>query len=269
MHLEELFNQEPEEFAAMQLDENELEEALREGRKKKYFQIKNKEYWDKLSVEEETAKLLTAEELGKALVKTPVGFDSNGKEIYFKIDDDNREVVKMMCYYFTNDKRFEDAGYSLSKGLLLQGGVGVGKSKIMTLLQQNQKQSFRVISCIDVANMWINQTKQDQENGNVLARLFANTHSALGANPYGHRQIGYCFDDLGTEELRALNFGTAKNTMEEVLWKRHANGLFTTTHITTNLSAEELKESYGHRIYDRMREMFNQITWPKSAKSRR
>jgi DNA replication protein DnaC len=32
------------------------------------------------------------------------------------------------------------------------------------------------------------------------------------------------------------------------------------THITTNLTFQQIKESYGGRFYDRMKEMFNVIS---------
>jgi DNA replication protein DnaC len=57
--------------------------------------------------------------------------------------------------------------------------------------------------------------------------------------------------------------------MHEVLTQRYKNGLFTSTHVTTNLSAEQIKELYGVRVADRMREMFNLISFPENAKSRR
>lgn len=262
---EDLTRPEPDHFAQMELDETEIEACLREGRKRKYFQQRNQTYWQQVLQTEETYRSYTAEELDKELLKTPV---AEGKP--FAIDDQNRDIVRLLCYYFTSDPRFEAEGYSLQKGLLLQGPVGVGKSLLMHLLQQNQHQSYRVVSALDIVNQYTQQGKDEKRTGaNVLAVYFGNLPAALGSNPFGHRQVGFCFDDVGIEETRAMNFGTVKNCMEEILWKRYEARLFTSTHITTNLGAAELRDLYGPRIYDRMREMFNQITWPVTAHSRR
>jgi DNA replication protein DnaC len=260
---------EPDKYSDIELDENELEDALREARKKKYFRQANDTYWQTKVLGEETYQSYTAETLAKELKRTPIGTDANGEFKYFEIDEHNREVVKQLCYYFTNDARFEQYG-SLQKGLMLMGTVGVGKSIVMGLLQQNQKQSYRIESTLDIVTKYQLQGTDEKRSGNnVLSAYYANLPISLGGNPFGHRQIGFCFDDLGIEELRAMNYGTPKNCMEEILWKRYTNRLFTSTHVTTNLSTEELRTAYGPRIYDRLKEMFNIITWPKEAVSRR
>lgn len=260
----ELMTPEPEMYSEIELDENELEAALREARKKKYFQQKTAAYWNDVVLSEPSYRSYTAEELSLELKKTPVNDDN-----LFRIDDSNREVVRLICYYLTNDPRFEANGLSLKKGLMLQGGVGVGKTMLMELLQQNQKQSFRMISTMDIVSEYTLQGHDEKRSGNnVIAKYYANLPVPIG-NPYGHRHIGFCFDDLGLEERRAMNYGTAKNCMEEILWKRYEARLFTSTHITTNLSIEEIREAYGERIFDRLKEMFNQIAWPAAAPSRR
>lgn len=251
-------------FDDVELDEEELEAALLEARRRKHFRLEREKYAERI-LTPDSFPTLTAEDLGRGVAKTPL---ADGK--LFTIDEANREAIKLLCLYFTNDPRFEEAGYSLSKGILLQGPVGVGKSLIMSLLQQNQKQSFLLASCIDIANEFVNQSLDQRKSGmNVLARYFGEIPSPLGGNAYGHRRLGICFDDLGTENVNAVHFGERKNCMEEIIWSRYRNGNFPMTHVTTNLSWEQLKEAYGLRVYDRMREMFNPIAWPVEAKSRR
>lgn len=253
-----------ESFDDIELDEIEIEAALTRARREKHFAIERVKYEEKLRTPIEFPKY-TAEDLSIMLKKTPVNDTS-----LFTIDDDNREAVRQLCYYFTEDRRFEEGNNSLAKGLLLFGGVGVGKSALMHLLQHNQKQSYRLISCIDVVNEFTNQSREDRNAGvNVLSKYYGDFHAPLNGNAYGHRKLGICFDDLGVENPRALFYGEVKNCMEEVIWQRYKSGDFTRTHITTNLSADELKATYGVRIYDRMLEMFNPITWPVNAASRR
>lgn len=254
-----------ESFDSVELDEAEIEAALFQARREKHFRVERQKYDEKLRAPIEFPKY-TAEDLSIQLKKTPI----NEEGELFRIDDDNREAVKLLCYYFTEDKRFESEGRLLKKGLLLFGGVGVGKSMLMHLLQRNQKQSYRLISCIDVVSEFTNQTKEDRNAGvNVLARFYGDFHAPLNGNNYGHKILGLCFDDLGVENTRAVYYGEVKNCMEEIIWQRYKTGDFTKTHVTTNLSAEELKSAYGVRVYDRMLEMFNLIAWPLNAKSRR
>lgn len=256
-------------YPEIELDEQEIELALAEGRRQKFVRIQRAAYQEKVNTPEQYPSY-TAEELSIMLKKTPVGKDREGNDLFFQIDDDNREALKLLCYYFTNDARFEQEGRSLQKGVLLFGGVGVGKSLVMELLQQNQKQSYRLISCIDVVSEFTNQSSDDRKQGtNPLGIFCGDLPSSVGANPFGHRRLGFCFDDLGMEDFKAMYYGQTKNCMEEILWTRHKSGDFTKTHLTTNLSADELKTTYGIRIYDRLREMMNVITWPTNAKSRR
>lgn len=237
---------------------------MQQARREKHFRLERERYKAELN-KPLVIPTYTAEQLAIQLKKTPVS-----DEDLFRIDDDNREAVKQLCYYFTADKRFEEGDRSLSKGLLLFGGVGVGKSMIMHLLQHNQKQCYRLISCKDVESEFVNQSREDRNSGvNVLARYYTEFNAASNANPYGHRKLGVCFDDLGVENTNAIHYGEKKNCMEEILWQRYKLCDFSMTHITTNLAADELKAVYGVRIYDRMREMFNLITWPEHAKSRR
>jgi len=59
--------------------------------------------------------------------------------------------------------------------------------------------------------------------------------------------------------------------MAEVLLSRY--DLFVSkklvTHITTNLSATELEQSYGNRLRSRLREMVNLIGFDKEVKDKR
>jgi len=58
--------------------------------------------------------------------------------------------------------------------------------------------------------------------------------------------------------------------MIEVILNRYDKHIeFFMTHMTSNLSPGEVKDRYGIRVFDRMREMFNIIDFPLDAKSRR
>jgi len=173
-------------------------------------------------------------------------------------------IVKRLCCYFSGDKRFETADLKLSKGIILFGGVGVGKSTLMQMFQRNAIFSYRLISCRDIESDFSVHGFETIDKYSKLCDI------ATNANPFGHQQIGYCFDDLGTENAITKHFGNAKNVMADILLNRYDDKLDPrSTHITTNLSVDEIEQFYGTRVIDRIRENFNMITFDKDASSRR
>lgn len=234
------------------LTEEETAEALRLAREKKHYEIANREYWEKVNRPQEF-KRYTAEQLLESLGKSLV------------IDEQNREVVETLCEYFAGDERFEKRSdrFKLSKGIYLAGGVGVGKTTLMNILKQNQHQSFKIVGCRAAETLFATE-------GDAAIRYLSGTVTvAINSNPFGHQKIGICFDDLGTES-EGKHYGKDKNVMTEIILNRYdaqLSGNF--THITTNLSVEELEQRYGTRVKDRLREMMNMITFDKDAPSRR
>jgi DNA replication protein DnaC len=59
--------------------------------------------------------------------------------------------------------------------------------------------------------------------------------------------------------------------MGEVLLSRYdlfiSKGIL--THVTTNLSASEIEQTYGNRVRSRMREMFNLMAFDKASMDKR
>lgn len=181
-----------------------------------------------------------------------------------KIDEFNDTVITMLCYYFSEDPRFEAAGFDLRKGIILFGGVGVGKTTLMRAFSRNQRSSYVIKMCRQIEDEF-------SQDGDKVLKVYSAPYypKDIQANPFRHREFGICFDDLGTEPISKY-YGKDTNTMAEVILNRYDNELpGPLTHITTNLSPDEIKEKYGTRATDRMREMFNLIRFPKEATSRR
>jgi DNA replication protein DnaC len=59
--------------------------------------------------------------------------------------------------------------------------------------------------------------------------------------------------------------------MAEILISRYEQFIDnnSVTHITTNLSASELENSYGNRVRSRLKQMFNLIAFDKETKDKR
>lgn len=249
----------PNDYSEIELTEEEKAEALRAAREKKAAAIEAKKYWEKVTAQQTYMKY-SAIELYYKLVQSR---NAHGKP--FIVDDDNREQVKRLCVYFACDEeRASQMGIDLTKGLLLMGNVGVGKTHLMSFFFQNQNASYVMVNCRTVEDKWINQDKGTID-------YYSNAHPyAVNADPFGHNMFGMCFDDLGTENSPSKAYGEEKNVLADIIMNRYENRLpYNMTHFTTNLSAHDLGLKYGTRVRDRMREMCNQIQFDNGAKSRR
>lgn len=236
-----------ESFEHIELTAEEAAEALRRGREEKYYELQRQAYNDRLKAKK-TFPAYSADQLRSYFA------------MQYTIDDINEGPVNQICLYFAGDPTFSG---DLEKGLFVMGGVGVGKTSMLKFFIKNQRMSYRMESCRDV------ETNFAAMGDEYLQRVSTNPPIAVNGDPFGHQVIGFCFDDLGTE-ANGKHYGKEKNVMAEVILNRYDNKLpYISTHITTNLTANEVKEQYGSRVTDRIREMFNIIKFPIDAKSRR
>jgi len=236
------------------LTEEETKEALRVAREKKALQRAKEEYWDKIT-NTNRWKIPNAVELRAGLLQT-----TGAGGLPYKITESNDSVVNMLCLYFAGDASFNDAeeGFSLSKGILLRGPVGVGKTHLMNYFHTNPYASFTIPTCKDIAEKFRTNWTKDESSA---LEYYSRAVVASAGHKYGQELLGTCFGDLGAESESTKNYGNSRNVMEEIVFNRYEAKLpFYLTHFTTNLDAKSLKEKYGERFTDRLREMCNVIT---------
>lgn len=184
------------------------------------------------------------------------------RESYFILDDDNREIFETLCLYFSGDPAFELSGeYTFSKGIMLNGPIGCGKTELMRMFSINSFRPFQVAACRSIASGY-------QIEGVTALNRYSELVPVYPQKNLGFDMIGQCFDDLGTEDDKK-NFGNNLNVMQEIIYKIYDNRLIGQFHMTTNIGGEEIDTLYGTRIRSRMREMFNQIMFLPNAKDRR
>ena len=249
-----------ENFKHIQLTEEESEAALREARKKKHYELEHIKWREKISQPVQYPSLNWMQ-LKDLVIK-------KGDQLFgeFILDEHNSEIVHHLALYFSNDSQFEAiyGANSLQKGILLAGGIGRGKTALMSLFQENSFRSFAMVNCSKIADDYTEQGTAIMDKYSTLIQ------SSRPDLTFGQKFIGCCFDDLGTEENKK-HFGNQANVMAELIVLRHANAyqLRGQTHITTNLTTDDIEAMYGHRVRSRMREMFNVIAFGKESTDRR
>ena len=161
----------------------------------------------------------------KNFVKTKtVGFDFGNKE--------KELFIKNVVNYFCGKTTTLDT----KKGLLIQGGIGSGKTSTLKLIQLWTPNSDRFMY-----NPCQNVVSDYNAGGDEIMELYKKHKERM-------------FDDLGTERIGKY-YGNNVETMQEIIMARYDlyryQGI--KTHITTNLNNEQILERYGERAYDRLK----------------
>ncbi|WP_152287540.1 P-loop NTPase family protein [Flavicella marina] len=179
-----------------------------------------------------------------------------GKQLFgkhFKIYDcDLLMIYKLVVYYIQDKENCKKFGLDISKGILLTGPVGCGKTSLMKLLKHitPHLMSYDVVPCRDTVF-------QFNSKGFTIIEKYGNTNS-------------YCFDDVGIE-TKGKHFGQDCNVIGEILLSRYDLFLKSKqkTFATTNLNANEIEARYGSRVRSRMRQLFNLVAFDKSCVDKR
>jgi len=191
----------------------------------------------------------------------------------FKVDEHNRDIIKALCYYFTNHEGFErlckpdESGtgmvhfnWKLNKGLLIAGSVGVGKTEILKAFSNNKRGCYDVVNAAEFVNQIA--MRKDVEEVHKVIKQYSGIHRKISPyiDTFYHEDIGLCIDDLGTDVEKNI-YGNKIDILADVIAGRYSNTSLAwhMTHISTNLSAKLLQERYGPRIWSRIMERFNII----------
>ena len=181
-----------------------------------------------------------------------------GEKFHFR-EADIINIQKLICYFLKDEVMATHFNLDLSKGILLSGPVGCGKTTLMTLMRHVAQPNYKFImkTCRDISFEFIKdgyQTIHKYSNGN---------------NSYSEYR-NYCFDDLGVE-TNLKYYENECNVMTEIILSRY--DIFISkqviTHITSNLSASEIETTYGNRVRSRLRNMLNLIAFDKDTKDKR
>lgn len=238
----------PNPYSEVELDENEIESALRDAREKKHFELQRKKYAESMVAPKKFYEP-TAADLKLILMST---VSKNGDP--YVINQSNESVINQLCLYFAKDTRFK--GDPL-KGIMLVGKPGVGKTHLMNFFVKNPKASYIIPTCKIIAEKYANQWTSDEKS---TIEYYSELKRAEFGHQWDQSYLGCCFGDLGAE-TDSNSYGNKRNVVEEIVFNRYeANIPSYYTHFTTNLNPQELEAKYGSRFRDRLKEMCNVLT---------
>lgn len=172
-----------------------------------------------------------------------------GREPVFT--DEDKEIYQGVVKYFIGDP---SGPHDLNKGIFLFGAPGPGKSFLMETMRifcnaaNIEKRKFKIAVCHNIYD-------DVQASGDISSI----NNYFTGA---------YCFDDLGDEPNLLKSYGNDLFVMQRILAERYRRGVIgsSQTHVTSNLTEEEIEAHYGTRIYDRCKEMFNMVYYGGPSK---
>jgi hypothetical protein len=221
----------------------------------------------KLSMIEHSKKMFTFDEMKKLAIS--VGKRMGELKGYnFEIDDYNKHQFDLLCYYFTNDPKFEEYGleidgviqqkYDLKKGIWIQSDTrGTGKSELINCFKFNKRQSFNYVHTAEMR-------KNFQQDGYDGIEFFMKEKEVYACNSNFHQsKNGWLYDELFAEN-KANYMGTPEVISEYIIntlydFSQNHRGNFWKFHCTSNGDGKFIEEKNGKNYRSRMSEMFNMI----------
>jgi DNA replication protein DnaC len=254
-HLTRFKNLMPEDIKQIESYENSIQGKIQSNKK-------TKEYFSKVRTNEVRQQIqyltLTKQQLWEKFLKI---FFLNEKKIFIK-DKFSIQNIKPLFYYFLYDfENFKKCNQvsnltkpNLNKGLFIIGNYGCGKSSIMLALEKatlGTALTFKSYTTNDVVTRYESCENPSQKN-ELIKELTTG--------------VRY-FDDV-LSERQTNNFGKI-DLFREIFEKRYNESK--RTFITINYdpdypndakkAIELFGKRYGSRVYDRLFEMFNIITF--------
>lgn len=175
----------------------------------------------------------------------------------FVIDDYNRDIIRFLLYYFNGcslaEEVFPGRGYKLHKNVMLQGGVGVGKTLLMQIFSEYL---MRIRSPRFFYNLSVTQMVNYYTLHNNLDRFTFNEEENRG---FQCTPVNICLNDIGIQDKTFFGMDTGLLTDEFLharneIWTQYGK----CAHLTTNLDDKSLRKRFERndgfgRLIDRFK----------------
>ena len=175
----------------------------------------------------------------------------------FVIDDNNRDIIRFLLYYFNGcplaEEVFPGRGYKLHKNVMLQGGVGVGKTLLMQIFSEYL---MRIRSPRFFYNLSVTQMVNYYTLHNNLDRFTFNEEENKG---FQCTPVNICLNDIGIQDKTFFGMDTGLLTDEFLharneIWTQYGK----CAHLTTNLDDKSLRKRFERndgfgRLIDRFK----------------
>ena len=253
----------------IELDDQEKEIALAEAMIKKHARIEEQRK-KRLSEEKRNdhKNPWTPNELylfARMRATQLIRYETGDMSAEFEPKDFQKDAITALSLYFSNAPEFEQLdpalyndtgfGFSLQKGIWLWSNPGQGKTLMMQMFSRNKRLCYLIAQCSKIVSGYV---KYGDEHITHYSRIKKAEVKAY--DNFFQEEEGVCYNDLGTETLQAKHYGTAINVMESILLDTYEQRVpFFHRHVTTNLTFDQVKEKYGVRITDRIKQCFNII----------
>lgn len=195
----------------------------------------------------------------------------------FVVDKHNEHIINCLAMWLAHDEALKtiEPEYRFSRGFMLRGSIGSGK----TILAKIFKKTIDEFSFFCLHNehgycfreLVKSHPDSDRKlktfeikSSNEIAEAYSRDSFEIFYDNYEGKThlkhlatIPLLIDDIGSEPIYS-HYGNSANIIAELLIRRYDRGRL--TFATSNLTVSDLEKLYGPRVFDRMREMFNDIT---------
>jgi len=180
----------------------------------------------------------------------------------YNFTDEINQILDLFLAYFSGQENIisefnknNKKEISLNKGIFLVGDIGSGKSLIFEIFKIYtskilHKNSFHQYQAGDII-----------DNLNIKGKVYFDKFSYNRSSNNIPNPITCYIDDVASRNEIVNYYGSVYNSMQELLTIRYNiySKYRKLTHLSTNIFPQQLKEIYGIRVIDRMKEMFNLI----------